>query len=428
VSAESPEVLAARSLTDDTASLLRRSPGFAKLPPARRAAILGDLETIQQALASSPAGPAPDPYAFALETPDDFRARLARARQGTPGGETGNGHTPAASPEPDPTQVPSPKVAATETIAARAGVLSDEINFPSFVAGLVHGTYDAIVDATIRQMEAFAELVSAVAKDVDEFTRDNVTPNQVRDWLAQQHPRELELVPPGPDNPQPRLRGRDGVDESPGWLADYGLADQSLSDDLIEEQLLPAARQRYGENRLRTLATMVLLGMSRVNVKDGTISARVRFRAAASDKAKVDYAVAQDPATGGTTWGQRGSGSFDQTSLMVSTVGVNVQADTELQVELFGEVRINFVSETLPLDRFVDPARLALLQRHSRSAPAATGGPPGLPATPPPATTLTPPPSAVSMPAPLPPPAGAAAPAAPQAGGWEEVSHAPRAR
>ena len=44
---------------------------------------------------------------------------------------------------------PQPKAApATETIGRRAGALSDEIDFPQFVASLIHGTFDAIVDAS----------------------------------------------------------------------------------------------------------------------------------------------------------------------------------------------------------------------------------------------------------------------------------------
>jgi hypothetical protein len=104
--------------------------------------------------------------------------------------------------------------------------------------------------------------------------------------------------------------------------------------------------------------------MSRVNVKDGSIAARVRFRAAATDKAGVAYATSSDP--GGTTWGERGNATYVQNKVMVSTLGVNAQADTELKAELFGEVRLNFVSDTLPLERFADSARLALLQRNAR--------------------------------------------------------------
>ena len=63
--------------------------------------------------------------------------------------------------------VASSKPPATETIARRAGAMVNEIDFPGFVSQLVHGTFDAIVDASIRQMESYSSLVSAVAKTVE---------------------------------------------------------------------------------------------------------------------------------------------------------------------------------------------------------------------------------------------------------------------
>jgi hypothetical protein len=119
----------------------------------------------------------------------------------------------------------------------------------------------------------------------------------------------------------------------------------------------------------------VLMGINRIVVKDGTIGARLRFRAAASDRAAVQYASGGDPQTGGEAWGARGSASEPLPSTKVSTVGVNVQSDSELKAELFGEVKINFASETVPLDRFVDDAQRALLERHSRAMPSAPPAP-----------------------------------------------------
>jgi len=241
------------------------------------------------------------------------------------------------------------------------------------VAALVHGTFDAIVDATIRQMEAFADLVSAVAKDVEQFTNENVSPNQAKDWLVKQYPQDLQVTfNDGQPSLQPK-RTQDNLDNAPSWLSEYGLDGQLLSTEMIDEQLVPMARKRVGQNRLQTLATMVLLGMNRVVVRDGTISARIQIRAQADDKAKVDYAVSSDP--GGQTWGDRGSTTFGQPGLMVSTVAANVQTDTQLKADLYGEVRINFASETLPLERFADPARLALLQRNSRTGTPTSGAP-----------------------------------------------------
>src|SRR5262245_1054691 len=190
---QSPEVLAAQKFASQAGSRLVQTPSFQRLDPATRTAILRDLGTIQQALhpPAEPPPPAHDPYALALETPNDLARRRTLARQGL-NPNNGAGDQPVAEQGDQPT--PAPRVAATDAIASRAGALSDEIDFPAFVANLIHGTFDAIVDASIRQMEAFAELVSAVAKDVDRFTSENVTPNQVRDWLVQQYPRDLELT------------------------------------------------------------------------------------------------------------------------------------------------------------------------------------------------------------------------------------------
>ena len=44
---------------------------------------------------------------------------------------------------------------------------------PTFVTDLIKGVFEAIVDVSIRQMEAYAELLRNIAKPVDEFMRDN---------------------------------------------------------------------------------------------------------------------------------------------------------------------------------------------------------------------------------------------------------------
>jgi hypothetical protein len=373
-----PEIQAARSLAAEAAVKLRSSPDFQRLGAAAQANLLRDLGRIRGALAPQPAPLARatgrDPYSFAMETPADLRRRLFAGS--APAAPAPQENAPATPPA-------APRKSATETLAQRTGALIDEVDFPGFVAGLIHGTFDAMVNAAIRQMEAFAGLVSAVAKNVDDFTRDNVTANQARDWLVEHHPRDVVLDTASMDAGQPVLRARrpaaEGEEEipPPPWLAEFGLEGEELTDELLEEQIVPAVRRHIGETRQQTLATMVLLGMNRIVVRDGSISARVRFRAAASDRARVDYAVSQDPGGGGD-WGQRGSAVYSTHTTMISTVGVNAQTDQSLNAELFGEVKINFASETLPLDRFADDARVALVQRHARQ-PA----PPSAPVAPP---------------------------------------------
>jgi hypothetical protein len=257
-------------------------------------------------------------------------------------------------------------------------------------------------------MESFADLVAAVAKPVDQFTQENVTLNQARDWLVGEYPHDLQLARQEEAFrvvPRPPAEAEEGEARSPDWLRDFGLEGEELTPELIEEQLLPQARERVARNRLQTLSTIVLLGMNRVVVRDGSIAARLRFRAAAADRAHVEYAVSDDPG-GASGWGQRGSGTYAQASTKVSTVGVNVQTDSELKAELFGEVKINFASETVPLERFVDDARRTVLERHARATP--TRGP-----------------AASAPPAPASAPAAGTAPAAPVAAAPAPVAPGP---
>ena len=297
-----------------------------------------------------------------------------------------NGQSVADSPA-SPAPAAAPKPPATQTLARRTGDLVNEVDFPGFVAQLVNGTFDAIVDASIRQMESYSSLVSAVAKTVDQFTEENVSPNQARDWLASRYPGDVVVSLPTEGAGAPQLIPR-GEGLSPAWLAEYQLAGEELTAELLEQRVLPQVRNHVGADRQQLLATMVLLGMNRVAVRDGSISAKVMFRAGASDVAKVGYAAGSDPQSV-AGWGERGALTYGGATTMVSTVAVNAQSDTNLRADLFGEVKLNFASETLPLDRLADVAKIALIQRNSplarnagtAAAPAAAAVP-ALPAAP----------------------------------------------
>ncbi|CAI8694416.1 DUF2589 domain-containing protein [Burkholderia sp. IT-111MI5] len=312
----------------------------------------------------------------------------------------------ATAPAGGPGASAPPKEKATDAIGRRAAALADAIDFPTFVASLVHGTYDAIVDSSIKQVESFADLVGAVAKPLDQFAQENVTDGQARAWLVEQYPHDVTLAQDGGEyRLAPVVRpGDDDAAPAPAWLADFGAADGAFDAQTLESVVLPRARTRVAQHRLSTLSTMVLLGMQRVVVKDGTIAASLNFQAKARDRAAVQYATSNDPSSGQTTWGGRGTSGDVVTT--VSTVAVNAQTDTDLKATLTGKVSINFASETLPLDRFVDEASRNLLERHSR--PAARIAPPA-----PTAATVAQPAAPVAAPAPAATPALPAAPVAP---------------
>ncbi len=284
-----------------------------------------------------------------------------------------------------PAQTPQPSQAAvTQTIGDRAAAALQAVDFPGFVAALVTGTFKAIVDATAQQVREYANLVASISRSVDDFSRDHVTPNQVRDWLATRHSADVAVVLPEPGKAgQPRLLPRQGrVGESPPWLAEYGLGGQELTEELTEGPLLERGRNSCGEERLQNLATMVLLGINRVVVSEGDIRAKMQFHAVGRDQLGAEMATAQ--------LGQgaiAGRSQQQAASVMISTLKANVQADASIKTDLMGEVRVTFRSETFPLERFADSQAIQLLNRHARwkgseaaAAPAAAPATPAAPA------------------------------------------------
>jgi hypothetical protein len=148
------------------------------------------------------------------------------------------------------------------------------INFPEFVASLIQGTFQAIVDASIQQMEAYAELLKNVAGTVDRFMQDNITDGIAHDHLADQY---AGVFARDTGAGMPRLAVRqDAPAELPSFFKELGLdTPQQIDDRAVEEVLVPATRRNLAERRQQTLATMVLMGINRVVVRDGEINAKL---------------------------------------------------------------------------------------------------------------------------------------------------------
>ena len=62
------------------------------------------------------------------------------------------------------------------------------LGFVEFTVGLINGTFDAIVGATIKQMEAYAALVADLAKTLSQFQAENVPDAQINAYLSNRYP------------------------------------------------------------------------------------------------------------------------------------------------------------------------------------------------------------------------------------------------
>jgi hypothetical protein len=251
-------------------------------------------------------------------------------------------------------------------IGQRAAEALQAVNFPGFVAGLISGVFQAIVDSTAQQLREYANLVASLSQSVDGFTRDNVTLAQTRDWLAQQFPADLRIeVPAAGTAGEPRLVPRaDRRGQSPNWLEQFGLSGQTLSEELTEGELLSAGRTQVGEERLQSLAAMVLMGINRIVINDGDIRAKLQFHAVAQERTSAE--VNSGSATQSSGIAARQLDSQGATTMMVSTLKANAQAESSIKTNLMGEVRVSFRTETFPLERFADSAAIQLLNRHAK--------------------------------------------------------------
>jgi hypothetical protein len=296
---------------------------------------------------------------------------------------------------------------------AQTGQLLREVNFPAFVAELVRGVFQAVVDASIQQMRAYGELVQSVTMSLNDFRDQNVSSNQGRDHLVSKYPTLMQV---NITDQGPRVGPRPGWDDQdlPNFREELG-TDEDISDldpETIEQYLVPAARNDLAKQRQSLLATMMLMGINRIVVTDGKINAKLKFDFRASD-AQTTYAQTWDYANMGTTtvtqrtqesseetgegysesrgwlssnrsgessrW-SKGTEQITQAPVILLKGQEDVQTDAQVSAEgqLRGEVSLNFKSETFNLNQLASADEIFKLER-VRSAGRGTPAP-GAPA------------------------------------------------
>jgi len=396
--------------------LLTRSEAFAALDPDKRRQIANDMVKIADYLAM-PEGI----MGTSLPTAQGM-APLAQAQAGT---DTSTYSTDVQ--QVDKIGQADFKAGSAREGAEVAGLFLSKINFPVFVSSLIEGVFHAIVKATIEQMEAYAKLVSSVAMSLNDFRDHNTTDNQGRDHLIEQHPDIFQLDESGDT---PKLAVKDSVDESSALKRlnssmqfDDGkpLSSLDLSDEETENKLTQAARTQLATGRQQLLATMVMMGINRIVVTDGKISAKIMYDFQARDtrsmrRSASAYDYARDKGGGlqklgaysgsyeSKTEGGSGKYSYDKDSgyqgdyrganyyakgdykyseqpvmTAMSVASETTDAALTTRAQLAGNVEVNFKSDYLPLEKMVDPAQIAQLQLAARPG-AAKATPTGAPA------------------------------------------------
>lgn len=294
------------------------------------------------------------------------------------------------------------------------GQMVQKVDFPKFVGGLIKNVFQAIVESSIEQMRAYGELISNVAKTTDQFMRDNIGESAGRDYLADSYPDVISIETEGTSDgfagegaeatPQAGSRAVAVGDDAAVRLAeisrDLNLNPpvSDITDANAELRLVTAARLQMAKSRQQLLSSMVMLGINRIVITDGSINAKVVFDMRASDTAKRSYTASMHDREAQTykesvkaeygSWytPYSASASFEGQQEHVATVGSALdetsESKAEVKAKLSGDVRVNFKSDYLPLDKMATPEMMSVIQGNStpynpntpRPAEAAGGG------------------------------------------------------
>ncbi|MEM7492205.1 MAG: hypothetical protein AAF296_02425 [Pseudomonadota bacterium] len=262
--------------------------------------------------------------------------------------------------------------AAANQVASVTESTLNAIAFPTFVADLIKGTFNAIIDASIQQMEAFGELLANVAKTVDEFMADNVTDNNARDWVTSAFPSNYSLDVSGD---QPALNATNDLsdDDASRMRRTLNLNEDADLED-VDAVIVPAARRYIAQSRQQMLSSMVLMGINRVIVTRGRIKAQMGFRIDTKDYATASASKSFDTKTEAQArygaWYTPVKASVKTTVAYVSSSQKDSENEINVSANLSGEVDLQFKSDVFPLERFADAGVISGIQGNTAN-PAA---------------------------------------------------------
>ena len=272
--------------------------------------------------------------------------------------------------------------------------LVKSVDFPAFVGGLINNVFKVIVETTIEQMRAYAELVANVAKSAEDYMSENIGQGQGRDYLAERFPDLLSVDIDDDGNSKLRVTAEEAetaLGEIQNTIGAPGQPITDLDDEAEELRLVNSARLMMAKSRQQLLASMVMLGINRIVITDGSITAKVKFSMRSTDEAKRDYrASAYDRQTsrnrnvsafgGGFLGFGGGSVNVNEQSHVAQVSTSNDEASEsklEMDAKLQGEVRVNFKSDYLPLEKMATPEMIGAIQGKSQpTAPPRTTPPP----------------------------------------------------
>lgn len=283
----------------------------------------------------------------------------------------------------------SPRTAGTvgtKTIgdALNAGVGAikqvQNLGFVEFTTGLINGTFDALIAATVRQMDAYAELVADLAKTLTQFQSENVDEGKITAHLAARYSDgaggttvrpsyTFQDTPADPNAGTPAKPGAEKLAEVAKALIEETKANKhplkfEAPNELDQNQTsftdpqVRLIRTAVGEmlaiSMIEHLRAMAREGMARIVITEGELLSKLTFKVSTTEELQTQKSRLDETSIdanvkgrfGGKRWGVQFSASYNQ--LNVSTMDETSFDAVTMNAEIVGMVKLRFRTESYP--------------------------------------------------------------------------------
>ena len=267
---------------------------------------------------------------------------------------------------------------AADKVAGTTKAILEAVSFPRFVTELINGVFKAMNDSNQQQLASYIELIQNVSNTLDGFADANVGISGARAWLAERFPGSFIVQGDEDLKPEPgmsaeekkelqaerdastRLRLIAGASmPTPAALKTAFVMgpDETAPSAGDPENLVPLARTAIAKNRQQMLSTMVMMGMQRIVIESGRLSASMRFHidtrsAAASDVGSSFDTRTSTDASAGAKFGPWGIEAKVQSTIgYVSTNRSQTTEEMNTDLDLASNVELIFKTDYVQLDR-----------------------------------------------------------------------------
>jgi hypothetical protein len=278
--------------------------------------------------------------------------------------------------------------AATDRLASTTRNVLNAISFPRFVNELITGVFKAINESNEQQLQSFVELIRNVAATTGDFAEGNISIAAARQWLADRFPGNFEVRGPEEEAPEDvaamdaeerrayererdrntRLQLKPGAEfPSEGMLrTGLSLRPEEALPGRNPEELVGFARQAMARNRQQMLSTMVMMGLQRIVVESGRLSASMNFHIDARSAATADRGSRFDFNNETSASGSVGFGPWAASASVKNTIGYVTTNNASTTEELNTSANLGSSVELIFRSDYVPLARLAGVQEVER--------------------------------------------------------------